>query len=260
MPNWKKVIVSGSDASLTSLNVINGVTGSLFGTSSWAQNAITSSYILNAVSASYAFNSTTASYALTASFALNGGGGGGVTASNLYTHSQASPAVTWSINHNLDSSYPIINVYDETNAITIPGDIRITDNNNLKIYFTYPSTGTATIIGNALISNATAANAVSASYALTASFALNGGGGGGGLQTKAGSVANSSFGGSPLSASIIFSTAFPNTNYAITVTGEDARSWTIENKLSGSFIINSNSSVGLTGNTYWTATAYGESA
>ena len=44
MPNWKKVIVSGSDASLTSLNVINGVTGSLFGTSSWAQNSISSSF------------------------------------------------------------------------------------------------------------------------------------------------------------------------------------------------------------------------
>lgn len=57
MPNWKKVVVSGSDASLNSLNVtnevnitgstsisgslnvINGITGSLFGTSSYASNA-----------------------------------------------------------------------------------------------------------------------------------------------------------------------------------------------------------------------------
>ena len=39
MPNWKKVIVSGSDASLNSLNVVNGITGSLFGTSSYAVNA-----------------------------------------------------------------------------------------------------------------------------------------------------------------------------------------------------------------------------
>ena len=39
MPNWKKVIVSGSDASLNSLNVINGITGSLLGTSSYALNA-----------------------------------------------------------------------------------------------------------------------------------------------------------------------------------------------------------------------------
>lgn len=54
MPNWKKLLVSGSDASLNSLTVVNGITGSLFGTSSWANNAITASYALNAVSASYA--------------------------------------------------------------------------------------------------------------------------------------------------------------------------------------------------------------
>ena len=39
MPSWKKIIVSGSDASLSSLNVTNGVTGSLFGTSSYSNNA-----------------------------------------------------------------------------------------------------------------------------------------------------------------------------------------------------------------------------
>ena len=39
MPSWKKVIVSGSDASLNSLNVINGITGSLFGTSSFSTSA-----------------------------------------------------------------------------------------------------------------------------------------------------------------------------------------------------------------------------
>jgi energy-coupling factor transporter ATP-binding protein EcfA2 len=56
MPSWKKVIVSGSDAFLNALTVTNGITGSLHGTASWAQNAITASYVLNAVSASYALN------------------------------------------------------------------------------------------------------------------------------------------------------------------------------------------------------------
>ena len=36
MPSWKRVIVSGSNAALNSLTVSNGITGSLFGTSSWA--------------------------------------------------------------------------------------------------------------------------------------------------------------------------------------------------------------------------------
>ena len=39
MPSWKKVLTSGSDASLNSLTVINGITGSLFGTSSFATTA-----------------------------------------------------------------------------------------------------------------------------------------------------------------------------------------------------------------------------
>ena len=60
MPNWKKVITSGSDASLNTLIVSNGITGSLLGTASYASQALSSSF------------ATTASYALTA-------GNGGVT-------------------------------------------------------------------------------------------------------------------------------------------------------------------------------------
>jgi hypothetical protein len=36
MPSWKRVIISGSDAALNSLTVTNGITGSLFGTASYA--------------------------------------------------------------------------------------------------------------------------------------------------------------------------------------------------------------------------------
>ena len=73
MPNWKKVIVSGSDAALNTLTVSNGITGSLQGTASYASNAnsssyaLSASYALNTTSASYALNSTSASYALSAS-------------------------------------------------------------------------------------------------------------------------------------------------------------------------------------------------
>lgn len=47
-----------------SINSLNGYTGSLLGTSSWATNALTASYILNAISSSFA---------TTSSYALNGG-------------------------------------------------------------------------------------------------------------------------------------------------------------------------------------------
>lgn len=69
MPNWKKLIVSGSDASLNSLTVATNVnaqsfTGSLFGTSSWSQNALvalTASYAATASSAAL-FNLSSSLY------------------------------------------------------------------------------------------------------------------------------------------------------------------------------------------------------
>ena len=71
--------IIGNSQITGSLTVTQGITGSLQGTSSWAQNAVTSSYILNAVSSSFAstasywsgsiLNATSASFANTASYA-----------------------------------------------------------------------------------------------------------------------------------------------------------------------------------------------
>jgi len=58
---------------------------------------------------------------------------------------------------------------------------------------------------------------------------------------------------------VTFATPFVDNAYAVTVTGDDARSWTIESKVSGSFVINANSNTGLGGSTYWIAIAFGES-
>jgi hypothetical protein len=81
MPNWKKVIVSGSDAALNSLNVTNGVTGSLFGTASYsisASQAITSSFVTASnVFGPFGSNSViSSSFALTASYASFADNGG----------------------------------------------------------------------------------------------------------------------------------------------------------------------------------------
>ena len=90
MPNWKKIIVSGSDAVLTSVIATAGFTGSLLGTASFASTAsfitasgvygpygsnsvISASYALNALSASYALTASFVQNAVSASYALNGG-------------------------------------------------------------------------------------------------------------------------------------------------------------------------------------------
>lgn len=59
MPNWKKVLTSGSDASLNTLTVTNGITGSLLGTASYASQALSASF---ATTASYVTLAQTASY------------------------------------------------------------------------------------------------------------------------------------------------------------------------------------------------------
>jgi hypothetical protein len=77
-----------------------------------------------------------------------------------------------------------------------------------------------------------------------------------GTEIKSGEVVNTSFTGNPKNAVVSFSPVFPNTNYSVVVTGGDARSWTIENKTTSSFVINSNSNTALDNSVYWIANTY----
>ena len=71
--------------------------------------------------------------------------------------------------------------------------------------------------------------------------------------SKAGSEASGSFTGVPRKATITFSTAFGSTNYSVSVIGGDGRSWSIESKAVGSFVINTGSANALTANVDWIA-------
>jgi len=86
-------------------------------------------------------------------------------------------------------------------------------------------------------------------------------GSGGSSTTKAGTASIASFGGTPLTASVTFGTAFSNTNYSISVLGQksDSRSWTIESQATSNFVINSNSNSSLTNPVFWIATPFNNS-
>jgi hypothetical protein len=87
IPNDTSLMIIGNGNALTSSNVVDvkinsveitgslkvtaGITGSLFGTSSYALQALSSSYALNATSASYALQALSSSYALNSSYALS---------------------------------------------------------------------------------------------------------------------------------------------------------------------------------------------
>jgi hypothetical protein len=82
---------------------------------------------------------------------------------------------------------------------------------------------------------------------------------GAGLHIKSGVVAAASFSGTPLTYSVTFTNAFPNTSYSITITGgTDVRVWSYSGKTASGFTINSNSITALTGEVSWQATTIGD--
>jgi hypothetical protein len=114
--------------------------------SSYAFNSTSASYANNAgntntaTSASYAFNSTSASYALTASYAINSGGGVG------YNYIQTSSSNVWNITHNLNNQYPVVNVYNFDNTMILTMSISGSDINTTVITFSFNTTGYVRII------------------------------------------------------------------------------------------------------------------
>jgi hypothetical protein len=77
------------------------------------------------------------------------------------------------------------------------------------------------------------------------------------VKSKSGYLSGASFSGTPLKVSITFSNAWVG-DYGINVTGEIPRTWSIENKSSSGFEINSNSNISFTQSVYWYTFSFGE--
>jgi hypothetical protein len=165
--------VTGSITALSSSvkNSIDGVTGSITSLSSSVKNSfdtITGSITslsssvkvridsltgsidsLNTFSSSVVLTSQTSSmtvlsssYALTASFALNAGGGG---AGTTYVHTQSSASTTWTVTHNLGERYPAIIVFDSLGNVIIPTNISAQSTSTLVVTFSSAQTGKVSV-------------------------------------------------------------------------------------------------------------------
>jgi hypothetical protein len=158
MPSWKKVLISGSDAALNSLNVTAALTASGI---IYPSSDGTSGQVLV----------TNGSGQLSFSTISSGGTGSSVKLS------QTVGATTWSFAHNLNEKFPAVTIYDSNDEVIIPQKIDAIDNNNMLIYFSSPTTGTAAaVVGGSTVSSSYslyAETATSASYAQTASLALS---------------------------------------------------------------------------------------
>lgn len=67
---------------------------------------------------------------------------------NTYTFQQASAATSWAINHNLDTSTPLVQAYSNTNppVMLIPDEVTINDNNNLTVSYGTAQAGYAVVM------------------------------------------------------------------------------------------------------------------
>ena len=72
-------------------------------------------------------------------------------------------------------------------------------------------------------------------------------------------MAGGSFAGFPLSAAVVFATPFASNQYAVNVTGENLRLWSVSSKSAAGFTIQANSIVPITGNVFWECIFEGES-
>ena len=159
-------------------------------TSSYAIFANLASSSLFSINSQNANTATSSSYALTASYALNGGGGGSgsfaTTASYALTASYIEMADAYrqnisesiaTITHNRDSEDVLVAVYKATGVanpeLIIPSSVILTDTNTAVVSFSNIVEGYVIVTDGKGVAN----SQDTASYAITASYALNGGGG-----------------------------------------------------------------------------------
>ena len=72
------------------------------------------------------------------------------------------------------------------------------------------------------------------------------------LNIQSGSSPNTAFSGTPRKATVTLPETMPSTNYSVSIISSlDGRFWTVEDKTTTSFVINSNSNQSLTGAVDW---------
>jgi hypothetical protein len=154
MPSWKKVLISGSDAALNSLNITTALTAS--GITYPSSDGTSGQVLITNGSGQLAFSTIS-----------SGGTGSSVKLV------QTTPASTWTFTHNLNEKFPAVTIYNENDEVIVPAKIEAQDDNTLIIYFSSLRTGTAAaVVGGSTVSASYASNALTASYAVTASYAL----------------------------------------------------------------------------------------
>lgn len=65
---------------------------------------------------------------------------------SMYIHNQPGTALEWAVNHGLNTSRPLVQVFDTSGYTIIPDYIQSTSNTSVLIGFSVPFNGTAVIL------------------------------------------------------------------------------------------------------------------
>ena len=201
-------IFIGNQTITGSLNVTQGITGSLLGTSSYANLAQTASYVLNAVSASYAtqalsssFSNTSisssyaesssyASQALSSSYAENSTSASYAALANTASYADVSATSSYADNFTVANTLTAQTLVVQTvsssivyssgsnifgnslsNTQILTGSVLVTGSlsvNNSNVILTNQTSSMSVLSSSYAVSSSQATNAVTASYALNA--------------------------------------------------------------------------------------------
>lgn len=71
----------------------------------------------------------------------------------MYVHIQDVAASTWTINHDLNTAYVIVQVFDGNNQMVLPEDITIVDANEVSVSFGVNAAGRAIVLSGSLEGN-----------------------------------------------------------------------------------------------------------
>ena len=183
MPNWKKLIVSGSDAELNSLNITTALTasgliyptidgnlnevlttdgaGNLFFSANgssvfpYTGSAIISGSLI--VTGSSNLQGVTGSF--TGSFVGDGSGLTGIQVDQVTTVTSSFTNITsTNITHNFNSKNILVSIYDTNDSQIVPETVTLTDNNNIFIDFASTSSGYAVIAKGGHVVSGSAVN------------------------------------------------------------------------------------------------------
>jgi hypothetical protein len=176
--------------------------------------------------------------------------GWSLTQGNPYSSASYSTATVQMINQS-GSLFEFRSNPDTFNFNAIGSNSTVLIGNSGSVsssYLKWDGTDLVIYVSGSLLSPTSGSGGFSAtaSYAATASYLLNGG-----ANIKADIVSGASFTGTPRTSTVVFPSAYEDNFYAVSISAESARAWTVESKTLSGFTINSNASDVVSGNVYW---------